>query len=158
MRDLKLDRYDIRILEEIQNDGRISRIELGERINLSPSQCYRRLKLMEDAGLIDRYIAVLDREKAGFDISAIVMVKCSTSGSDVRNEVIALINSLDEVLEGYGTTGEYDLLLKVYCPNMKSFTNLITNHFQVEFIADMHSYIMTDCFKFNTQLPIKLNK
>jgi len=157
VRELKLDRYDIRILEEIQNDGRISRIELGERINLSPSQCYRRLKLMEDAGLIDRYIAVLDREKAGFDISAIVMVKCATSGGNVRNEVITLINSLDEVIEGYGTTGEYDFLLKVYCHNMKAFTNLLINHFQVACIANMHSYIMTDCFKYNTALPIKSN-
>jgi len=112
---------------------------------------------MEDAGLIERYIALVNRELAGFDISAMVMIGCELSVPDARNKAIELFQSLDQVLEAHGTTGDYDFILKICCTNMKAFTHLITKQFQVEFLGNMHSYLMMDCVKFQTSLAIKID-
>ena len=66
MHSIALDRQDIRILEELQRNSRLPRLELAEVVNLSASQCFRRLKRLEDSGLIERYTIVLDRQKIGY--------------------------------------------------------------------------------------------
>lgn len=74
MHSIALDRLDVRILELLMKDSRIPRLELAEAVNLSSSQCFRRLKRLEKSGIIERYSVVLNNAKAGFDVNALVMV------------------------------------------------------------------------------------
>jgi DNA-binding Lrp family transcriptional regulator len=157
MHDYRLDRQDVRILEILQKDCRISKTQLAEKVNLSTSQCYRRLKQLEKSGIIERYVSVLNVEKAGFDISAMVMLSFSKTSPNARANVLALINTLDEIQECYSASGEYDFILRVNCTGMRAYSDLINRQLLSIDIIAMHSYILMECFKKSTELPIKAN-
>ncbi|MEH6444953.1 MAG: Lrp/AsnC family transcriptional regulator [Oceanospirillaceae bacterium] len=158
MHQLSLDRIDVRILEILQRDSRVSRSHLAEQINLSASQCYRRLQRLEQSGLIDRYVTLLNKEKAGFDVSAMVMLSFSKMLPDARVNVLELINSLEEIQECYSASGEYDFVLRVNCTGMRAYSGLINKKLLCESVTAIHSYILMDCLKYNTALPIKASK
>ncbi|MGB1236738.1 MAG: Lrp/AsnC family transcriptional regulator [Pseudomonadales bacterium] len=152
---VSLDRQDIRILELLQSDSQISRSDLAERVNLSASQCFRRLKRLEQSGLIERYVALLNRECAGLDVSAMVMVSFSKTLPGARDNVIELVRALDEVQECYSASGEYDFILKVNCPTMKDYSELINQKLLCDSVVSMHSYIFLECLKYSTALPLR---
>jgi len=154
MHKVSLDRQDVRILEILQRDARISRIELADVVNLSASQCYRRLKRLESSGLIERYVTLLNREKAGFDVQAMVMVSFSKTEHSARDQLLALIQSLDEVQECYSASGEYDFILRVNCTGMRAYANLINKKLLNDFVIAIHSYILLDCLKYSTALQL----
>ncbi len=156
MHDCRLDRQDVRILEILQKDCRISKSQLAEKVNLSTSQCYRRLKRLEKSGIIERYVSILNVEKAGFDISAMVMLSFSKTSPNARRDVLALIDSLDEIQECYSASGEYDFILRVNCTGMRAYADLINRRLLSEQIVAMHSYILMECFKRRTELPLKV--
>ncbi|MFT5709014.1 MAG: DNA-binding Lrp family transcriptional regulator [Oceanospirillaceae bacterium] len=158
MHQLSLDRIDVRILEILQRDSRVSRAHLAEQINLSASQCYRRLQRLEQSGLIDRYVTLLNKEKAGFDVSAMVMLSFSKMLPNARAKVLELIDSLQEIQECYSASGEYDFVLRVNCTGMRAYSDLINKKLLCESVIAIHSYILMDCLKYNTALPIKASK
>ncbi len=151
-----LDRQDVRILELLQRDSRISRSQLAEQVNLSASQCYRRLKRLEKSGLIERYVTLLNLEKAGFDVWAIVMVSFSKTAPAARDKLLQLIHELDEIQECYSASGEYDFILRVNCTGMRAYSNLINKKLMQDFVVAIHSYILMECLKHKTALPIKV--
>jgi DNA-binding Lrp family transcriptional regulator len=154
MHQLKLDRQDVRILDVLQRDSRISRSLLADKVNLSASQCYRRLKRLEESGLIAHYVTLLDLEKAGFDVCAMVMVCFSKTVPKARNKVIELIESIDEIQECYSVSGEYDFLLRVNCTGMRAYSALINQKLLNENVTLIHSYLLLDRLKYKTALPI----
>jgi len=101
MHKVSLDRQDVRILEILQRDARISRIELADVVNLSASQCYRRLKRLESSGLIERYVTLLNREKAGFDVQAMVMVSFSKTEHSARDQLLRYVTLLNREKAGF---------------------------------------------------------
>ncbi|MEM5528782.1 Lrp/AsnC family transcriptional regulator [Gammaproteobacteria bacterium AS21] len=149
-----LDRQDVRILEILQQDSRVSKLELADSVNLSPSQCYRRLKRLEDSGLIEKYVTMLNLEKAGLDVWAIVMVSFSKTVEGARDKVLEKIQALDEVQECYSASGEYDFILRVNSQNMRSFSALINKQLYSQYILAMHSYILLERLKYHPVLPI----
>ena len=96
----KLDRYDLRILEELQRDARISNQELAERIGLSPSPCSRRVKQLEDDGYIVRQVALLDRKKLGLSLTAFVLIGMDRHTPERFEHFQEVIGKCPEVLEG----------------------------------------------------------
>jgi len=154
MHKVSLDRQDVRILDILQRNARMSRSELAEAVNLSTSQCYRRLKRLESSGLIERYVTLLNLEKAGFDVQAMVMVSFSKTQDKARDHLLELIQSLDEVQECYSASGEYDFILRVNCIGMRAYANLINKKLLNDFVVAIHSYILLDCLKHSTALKV----
>ena len=108
-----LDSTDRQILRELQADGRISNVELAERVRLSPSPCLRRVKSLEERGYIRGYMAVLDREQVERGMYVHVMVSLTSQRQETLEEFERAVSALPEVLECYLMAGESDYLLAV---------------------------------------------
>ena len=122
----KLDRMDRRILEEIQSDGSISNLELAERVGLSPSPCARRVKLLQESGIISRQITVLDQKKLGLPISIYISVSLDNQSPDRLANFDSKVNGWPEVVECSLITGsDTDYLLKVVMPDMDYYQRFL---------------------------------
>ena len=122
----KLDRIDRRILQEIQVDGSISYLELSERVGLSPSPCARRIKILQETGIINRQITLLDQEKLGLPISIYVMVCLENQESGRLENFDRSVSAWPEVLECSLITGsDADYLLKVVMPDMDYYQRFL---------------------------------
>ena len=122
----KLDRIDRRILEEIQADGSISNLELSERVGLSPSPCARRIKILQETGIINRQITLLDQDKLGLPISIYVMVCLENQESARLENFDRSVSAWPEALECSLITGsDADYLLKVVMPDMDYYQRFL---------------------------------
>ena len=122
---MKLDRIDYGILHYVQNDGRIANTELAEKIGLSPSPCLRRVKALEQRGVIKRYVAIVDSNAVGFGISAFVNVSLNTQEKHALETFQAQIETYPEVMECYLITGTSDYLLRVVLPDLESYERFL---------------------------------
>ena len=119
---MKLDRTDKHILSEIQQNGRISNLELADKIGLSPSPCSRRLKQLEDEGYIDKHVTVLNQSKLGLKLIAMVQVSMDKHTPERFDNFESHIKDWAEVLECYLITGQSaDYLLKIIVPDMDAY-------------------------------------
>ena len=124
----KFDDIDLQILRELQDDGRITNVELAQRVGLTAPPCLRRVRALEEIGVITAYHAQLDPAKLGFGITVFAMVSLrSQAESDLRafEEHVATI---PEVRECYMLNGEIDFMLKVVARDLQSFQSLLTTH------------------------------
>ena len=154
MQEVVVDRHDISIINLLQENSQIPRLELAEKVGLSSSQCFRRLKRLEDAGVIDHYAAILNKEKAWIGVSAAIMVQYRKSEVSAREKTIELIRRIPVIYECYSITGEYDFMLRVYCKTMNEFNILVNDTFQVSFISGIHSYMLLSCIKDKQSLSL----
>ncbi len=116
-----LDRYNRKILQELQTDGRISNIELADRIGLSPSACLRRVQELEKTGVITGYRAVLDNEKRGIGFIAYIAVGLSDHTVPAQETFEAAMRDAPEVRECHNTTGIIEYLLRVELPDIAAY-------------------------------------
>jgi Lrp/AsnC family leucine-responsive transcriptional regulator len=110
---MKLDKTDRRILDVLQRDGRISVTDLAERVGLSPTPCARRVRQLEETGLIQGYAAIVDPKRAGQTIQAIVQIKLEQHSDEIVERFRRTLIDRPEVLACYTMTGEMDFLLHV---------------------------------------------
>lgn len=122
-----LDPYDLKILAELQRDGRLTNNELGEKIALSPSQCSRRRSRLEAEGFILGYQAIVRREKIGLELLVVISVTLATHNRDNAQRFARLIRSLPEVLEAYSLTGEMDYHIKVACRGLADLSRFVND-------------------------------
>ncbi len=120
-----MDEFDRKILALLQDDARLTNNDLGERVNLSPSQCSRRRQRLETDGYIRGYRAVLDREKMGFPLVNIISVTLATHNRDNAKRFADLLSRLPEVQEAHALTGEMDYFVKVVTPDLKSLSEFV---------------------------------
>ncbi|HEV7246106.1 MAG TPA: Lrp/AsnC family transcriptional regulator [Shinella sp.] len=118
---MQLDDIDRRILRELQQNGRLQNIELAKRVGLSPSPCLRRVKLLEDAGVISRYVAVVDQAKVGLQLSMFARVSLTAQDAETIDHFIAAMKRLPEVVECYIMLGESDALLRVVVADLADY-------------------------------------
>jgi len=123
----QMDGYDLKILAELQGDGRLTNNELSERIALSPSQCSRRRARLESEGVIHSYRAMLDRSRLGLDLMVVIAVTLATHNRDNAKRFAALIADLPEVLECYALTGEMDYHLKVVTYDLGGLSHFVND-------------------------------
>lgn len=114
---VEVDEIDAHILRELQQDSAISQVELARRINLSPPAIHARIRRLEELGYIRQYVALLDREKLGYDMLCLVNVTLQLHQVEQMNAFRAAIQQMPEVLECFFVTGDYDYLLKVMVRN-----------------------------------------
>lgn len=138
---MKLDRYDRQILEVLQRDGRINNQDLAERIGLSPSPCLRRVRAMEEAGLILDYRAVLDARKLGLSLMALIHISMDVHTPERFTNFEAQVAVLPEVLECLLITGQdADYQLKVMVRDMDHYQLLLLNQLtRIEGVTGVHS-------------------
>lgn len=119
---LKLDRLDRKILEHLQNDGRISNIELAEKVGLSPSPCARRVKQLEDSGLILKTVTLLNRDKLGLKLTALVQISMDRHTPDRFETLESTLNTCPEVLSCMLITGQAaDYMIEVLVTDMEAY-------------------------------------
>ncbi|WP_063549540.1 Lrp/AsnC family transcriptional regulator [Burkholderia territorii] len=121
----QLDRIDRGMLDMLQQDGRVSNARLAEAFSLSETSCWRRLKRLEEAGLIAGYHARLDRRKLGFGVMAFVQIVCTQHGEEVTAEFERLIQASPNVLACDNTTGEADFLLQVVAADLDDYSHFV---------------------------------
>jgi DNA-binding Lrp family transcriptional regulator len=154
--DQVLDNIDKAILQELQTDGRVSNAELARRVNLSPPAIHARLKRLEEQGFIRQYVALLDREKVGYDMLCFVNMNLQLHQQEQIDTVRAAILDIPEVLECYSLTGEYDYLLKVAIRNRKDLERFVMHHLtKISGVHQVHTSIVLTELKSTTALPIE---
>ncbi len=153
---MELDRYDRRILEELQRDGRISNQELAERIGLSPSPCLRRVRTLEEMGLITGYRAMLDANKLGLSLMALIHISMDRHTPERFANFEEKVAALPEVLECLLVTGQdADYQLKVVVRDMDAFQALLLEKItRIEGVSGVHSSFVLRRVVDKTALPV----
>jgi Lrp/AsnC family leucine-responsive transcriptional regulator len=153
----ELDLFDIRLLQALQDNGRLSNIELAERVRLSASQCQRRVKKLEELGIIRQYVALLDRDKIGLGVMAFVNVRLARHGDDPARVFQETIAREPHILECWAVTGEADYVLRVVATDLKAFSNfLLHTLLSVPVIAEVRSTVMLEQLKGSNVLPLEM--
>jgi len=152
---LEVDRFDLKLLAALQEDGRLTNQELGDRVGLSASQCSRRRARLEQAGLIRGYRADLAGERLGFGILAFIHVTLARHSGDNARRFRDLVNRIDEIQEAYSLTGDADYLIKVILPDLDSLSAIINEVLLPhESVAHVRSSIVLDRLKEVSRLPL----
>jgi Lrp/AsnC family transcriptional regulator, leucine-responsive regulatory protein len=152
---MEIDRFDARILSELQRDGRLSVVELAEKIGLSPTPCARRIKALECGGAIEGYSAVLSPRHIGLEILAMVQVKLTEHTDETVARFEKEIALLEEVTHCYALTGTYDFILHVYGKDLDSLSNVVLKRLlRIPNVRDLHSSVVLDTVKRSSRLPL----
>jgi len=157
MNAISLDATDCRILAVLQNEGRISNLDLAERISLSPSACLRRLRLLEEQGVVERYRACLNREILGFEMEAFVQVSMRNDQESWHERFVAALREWPEVVGAYVVTGETHYLLRVLAHNLKHYSDFVLNKlYKAPGVMDIRSNIVLTTLKVEAGVPVDL--
>lgn len=113
-----LDRIDRAILDCLQRDGRMSNQDIADAVNLSPAPCWRRIKRLQDEGVLRGYVALVDPPAVGLNVTAYINISLTDHHADTVAEFDSFVASSPEVLECYSVTGEHDYLLRVVAPGI----------------------------------------
>jgi DNA-binding Lrp family transcriptional regulator len=149
------DRLDRRILELIQEDARISNADLAARIGLSPSPCWRRVRALEERGVIQRYAALVAPEAIGLPVSVWIQVALDEQVERRLEHFEQAIVERPEVMECYLMTGESDYLLRVVVPDVAAYQGFLLDHLtRIEGIASIKSSFALKQVKYKTALPL----
>lgn len=152
---IKLDRTDRRILEVLQENGRIPNVELARQVALSPSPCLRRLQRLEEAGVIDRYAAILNPSRLGLSLLAFVSVSLDKRSDHSTDDFKQAAIEWPEVSECYAMTGEMDYLLKVMVTDLQHFSRFVMDKvLRHPGVLDVKSSFALEEIKRTTVLPI----
>ncbi|WP_210325689.1 Lrp/AsnC family transcriptional regulator [Rhizobium lusitanum] len=153
---MRLDEIDKRILRALQRDGRMQNVELAKEVGLSPSPCLRRVKLLEDAGVIDRYVAVVNPVKAGLPLSLFARVWLTAQDAETIDHFIAAMRKLPEVMECYIMLGESDALLRVAVSDLDDYRQFQSTHLtKVNGIQNVKTDVPSQVVKQTYTLPLR---
>ena len=153
---IELDNIDRRILTALQNNARISNVELAHMVGLSPSPCLRRVKTLEDCGVIQRYVSLLDQGAVGFPVSVFVNVTLERQVESALEQFEAAIRQRPEVLECYLMTGDADYLLRVVTRDLASYERFLVDHLaRIPGVSSIKSSFALKQVSYRTALPLK---
>lgn len=152
---VELDRTDRRILEVLQQNGRITNAELANQVALSPSPCLRRLHQLEESGVIRRYVALLDPWCVGLGLQGFVTVTLEKGGGAHVETFRKAVDSWPEVLECYATTGDMDYLLRVMVTDLEHFSRFMMDRLlKQDGVTNVKSSFVLQEVKQTTALPL----
>ena len=150
-----LDRTDILILRELQKDAKLTTKELAAKVNLSPSPTFERQKRLEREGYIQRYVAVVDAIKVGNGIMVLCNVRLKHHSKEFSRQFTSVIAGIDEVVECFNTSGEYDYMLKIYAKDMRHYQDFILGTLgDLDCIGSLHSIFVIGEVKNTLAVPI----
>lgn len=150
-----LDRTDILILRELQKDAKLTTKELAAKVNLSPSPTFERQKRLEREGYIQRYVAVVDSIKVGNGIMVLCNVRLKHHSKEFSRQFTSVIAEIEEVVECFNTSGEYDYMLKIYARDMRHYQDFILGTLgDLDCIGSLHSVFVIGEVKNTLSIPI----
>lgn len=150
-----MDRTDRLILDALLRDGRMQNNDLAALVNLSPSPCLRRVRSLEEAGVIRGYTALLDPEKVGLGLLAYVSVKLEKKGQMPATEFARAVNAWPEVIECHSLTGDMDYLLRVQVEDLAHFSRFMMGKLlEQPGVADVKSSFALERVKQTAVLPL----
>ena len=149
-----LDPIDRKILAELQRDGSLSNAELAERVGLSTTPCWRRVRLLEEQGYIRNRVALLDRGKLRVGVTVFVAVRTSRHDADWLSGFAVVVEDMPEVQEFYRMSGEVDYLMKVVVPDIAAFDDFYKRLIARIDLSDVSSSFAMEEIKNTTELPL----
>ncbi|MFL2481161.1 MAG: Lrp/AsnC family transcriptional regulator [Woeseiaceae bacterium] len=153
---MNIDIFDKKLLSILQNNGRISNVELAEAVNLSESACLRRVRSLEERGLIDRYVALLDHKRVGLTDTVFVHIVLKREEKSELEAFENAVKNIPEILECYLMTGEFDYLLHIVVANMADFERLHNDSLtQLPGVSRVNSSFAIRTVQKTSELPIK---
>ncbi|MEX2479578.1 MAG: Lrp/AsnC family transcriptional regulator [Gammaproteobacteria bacterium] len=153
---LKLDRTDRRILGLMQANGRISNLELAEAVGLSPTPCSRRVKRLEESGIIERHVTLLDQQRLGLNITAVIGITMDRHTPERFENFERAVREFPEVVECSIVTGQTaDYLLKAVLPDMTYYEDFLLGRLtRIEGVTGVHSSFVLRKVIAKTELPL----
>ena len=156
MAELTMDRTDFKILHHLQNNGRISNAELADLVGLSPSPCLRRVKALEQAGIIKRYAAIVDAKAVGLPISIFVNVSLLRQERSSLEKFEEQIAKYAEIMECYLMTGSFDYVLRIVVPDLDSYERFLAEKLtRTPGVANIQSSFTLKQVVYKTELPLQ---
>ncbi len=151
-----MDKIDREILHELQLDGRISNHQLAERVNLSESACLRRVKRLEDQGVLVGYVGLVDQSEAGYPDNVFVQITLHSQQQDDLAAFEAKVRTMPEVMECYLMSGEADYLLRVIVNDARDYERIHSQHLtRLPGVARVHSSFALRTVAKKTEMPIR---
>lgn len=155
MPETNLDKTDLAILELLQEDTKISNVQLAKRVHLSPSPCLARVRRLEQLGIISRHVALLSPKSLGLNVSVFVQITLEKQAKRQLEQFESAIQKRPEVMECYLMTGESDYLLRVLVRDVEALENFIVKELtQIPGIANIRSSVALKQVKYETALPL----
>ena len=151
-----MDNYDLSILRHLQEDGRISNLQLAEKIHLSPPQTLRRVRALEEANVIRAYTAQVAPEAIGLGVMAFVSLSIDREQYRNVREIERNLRAFPDIIECHTISGDFDYLLKVVASDLKSLSQFLTDKLmQVQGVGNLRSMICMEEIKPVSALPIR---
>ncbi|ELL3369795.1 Lrp/AsnC family transcriptional regulator [Shigella sonnei] len=152
---IKLDKIDRAILAELQKDGRIPNNLLAEKVGLSPSPCLRRVKALEDADIIDRYVAVLSPRAVGINLTVFVRVWLNSQDAETTDHFSREVSLLPEVMECHLMVGDCDFLLRVMTADLEAYRQFQTRYLtRIRGVKSVKTELPMQTIKQTTEIPL----
>lgn len=152
----RLDSSDLKILRELQSNADLSLLDLGDRVGLSHTPCWRRVKKLEAAGIIRRRVTLLDPDRLGVAVNVFVQVALTTQQEDVLNEFEGAVQSIPQIVECYSISGDRDFLLRVVVADVSAYERLAKSVLvHLPHVANMSSTFALRQVKYSTELPLE---
>ena len=150
-----IDAIDRKILKALQADSRLTMQELADRVGLSVSPCHRRVKLLEERGVISGYVARVDQQALGLPVSVFISIKLARQKEEDLDRFAAAISGWEEVLECYLMTGPRDYLLRVVAADLASYEAFLKNKLtRLDGVASIESSFALSQVKYSIALPV----
>lgn len=155
MNQVKLDKTDRKILDILQQNGKITNAELAQRVGLSPAPTLERVKKLEKSGVIKSYHARLDNSKVGIGVNTFVMVSLKGHNKQNIESFISSIEQIEEIIECHHVTGTSDFILKIIAEDIPAYQKLMLERVtNIETVDNMQSMIILSTFKDTKKVPI----
>ncbi|WP_371372244.1 leucine-responsive transcriptional regulator Lrp [Thalassotalea aquiviva] len=156
MNNYQLDRIDRNILFELQQNGRLSNVELSKRVGLSPTPCLERVRRLEKNNIICGYSANLNPQYLGASLLVFVEITLSRTSPDVFEEFSKAVQKVDVIQECHLVSGKFDFLLKTRVSDMQAYRNLLGDTLlTLPFVSESRTYVVMEEVKAGNKLPIK---
>ena len=154
--DIKLTPADVKILSLLQQDASLTAAEIGERINLSTSPCWRRISRLEKAGLIEKKVALLNAEKLGMDLVVFSRISLSKNDELSLEAFEEQVRQFPEIVECHTVTGSADYFLKIITRDIKHYELFMRRQLlQVPLVSNINSNVAVTQIKYTTSLPLE---
>ena len=150
-----LDEIDLKILSEIQADGRITNVELAKRVGISPPPCLRRVRTLEEEGYIRGYRGLLDPRKLGFDVTVFASVHLSSQAEADLRAFEDFVRSEPLVRECWMLSGEVDFILKCVAPDMATFHDFVTHLTAAPHVRNVRTSLVLHSSKYEAAVPLE---
>ena len=149
-----MDALDKKILTLLQTDSTLSVSDIADCVGLSATPCWRRIRIMEEAGVIERRVALLNPEKLNLGVTVFVGVKTSQHNYEWLERFAKVVAEIDEVVELYRMSGEVDYLLRIVAPDIAGYDAVYKRLIQAADLSDVSSSFAMEQIKFTTALPL----